>query len=142
MKNLKLALFAVMLPLLVSCSSGADKLVKVDLGPIPYSIEVPGEIAEQLFVENMVTSTPNEYTRQVKGLERDDGSLRVAVKAGVLVIAVRSTRSNRECGVEHWQRVKPCDDQPGAHGLHVWKLPSLSKECHPCSPVSLPFRRS
>jgi len=64
LKNLKLLMVAVMMPLLVSCSSGADKLVKVDLGPIPYSIEVPGEIADQLFVENMVTSTPNEYTRQ------------------------------------------------------------------------------
>ena len=39
-------------------------MVKVNLAPVPYSIEVPAEIAKHLSVENMVTSTPNEYTNQ------------------------------------------------------------------------------
>ena len=39
-------------------------MVKVNLAPVPYSIEVPAEIAKHLSVENMVTSTPNEFTNQ------------------------------------------------------------------------------
>ena len=41
-------------------------MVKVNLAPVPYSIEVPAEIAKHLSVENMVTSTPNEFTKQAQ----------------------------------------------------------------------------
>jgi hypothetical protein len=41
-------------------------MVKVSLAPVPYSIEVPAEIAKHLSVENMVTSTPNEFTKQAQ----------------------------------------------------------------------------
>jgi len=38
----------------------------VNLAPVPYSIEVPAEIAKHLSVENMVTNTPNEFTNQAR----------------------------------------------------------------------------
>jgi hypothetical protein len=41
-------------------------MVKVNLAPVPYSIEVPAEIAKHLSVENMVTSTPSEFTNQAQ----------------------------------------------------------------------------
>ncbi len=41
-------------------------MVKVNLAPVPYSIEVPAKIAKHLSVENMVTSTPNEFTIQAR----------------------------------------------------------------------------
>ena len=41
-------------------------MVKVSLAPVPYSIEVSAEIAKHLSIENMVTSTPNEFTNQAQ----------------------------------------------------------------------------
>ena len=41
-------------------------MVEVNLAPVPYSIEVPVEIAKHLSVENMVTNTPNEFTNQAR----------------------------------------------------------------------------
>jgi hypothetical protein len=39
-------------------------MVKVNLAPVPYSIEVPAEIAKHLSIENMVISAPSEFTNQ------------------------------------------------------------------------------
>ena len=64
MKRLKFGLFPALLLLLASCSNDSQAMVKVNLAPVPYSIEVPAEIAKHLSVENMVTSTPNEFTNQ------------------------------------------------------------------------------
>jgi hypothetical protein len=64
LKLLKFGLFPTLLLLLASCSNDSQAIVKVNLAPVPYSIEVPAEIAKHLCVENMVTSTPNEYTNQ------------------------------------------------------------------------------
>jgi hypothetical protein len=41
-------------------------MVKVNLAPVPYSIEVPAEIAKHLSIENMVTSAPSEFTNQAQ----------------------------------------------------------------------------
>ena len=41
-------------------------MVKVNLAPVPYSIEVPAEIAKHLSIENMVTSAPSEFTNQAR----------------------------------------------------------------------------
>jgi hypothetical protein len=41
-------------------------MVKVSLAPVPYSIEVPAEIAKHLSIENMVTNTPSEFTNQAQ----------------------------------------------------------------------------
>jgi len=38
----------------------------VDLYPVPYSLEVPEEIAQHLSIANMVTDTPNEYTKDAE----------------------------------------------------------------------------
>ena len=64
MKLLKFGLLPALLLLLASCSNDSRAIVEVNLAPVPYSIEVPAEIAKHLSVENMVTSTPNEYTNQ------------------------------------------------------------------------------
>ena len=57
----------------------------MSLAPVPYSIEVPAEIAKHLSIENMVTSTPNEFTNQAQeagaiaqvyiNYRADDGSM-------------------------------------------------------------------
>jgi hypothetical protein len=41
-------------------------MVKVNLAPVPYSVEVPAEIAKHLSIENMVTSAPSEFTNQAR----------------------------------------------------------------------------
>ena len=66
MKRLKFGLFPALFLLLASCSNDSQAMVKVNLAPVPYSIEVPAEIAKHLSVENMVTSTPNEFTNQAR----------------------------------------------------------------------------
>ena len=66
MKRLKFGLVPALLLLLASCSNDSPAMVKVSLAPVPYSIEVPAEIAKHLSVENMVTSTPNEFTKQAQ----------------------------------------------------------------------------
>jgi hypothetical protein len=66
LKRLKFGLFPALLLLLASCSNDSQAMVKVNLAPVPYSIEVPAEIAKHLSVENMVTNTPNEFTNQAR----------------------------------------------------------------------------
>jgi hypothetical protein len=66
LKRLKFGLIPALLLLLTSCSNDSQAMVKVSLAPVPYSIEVPAEIAKHLSVENMVTSTPNEFTKQAQ----------------------------------------------------------------------------
>ena len=41
-------------------------MVKVNLAPVPYSIEVPAEVAKHLSIENMITSAPSEFTNQAR----------------------------------------------------------------------------
>ena len=66
MKLLKFGFIPVLLLLLASCSNDSQAMVEVNLAPVPYSIQVPAEIAKHLSVENMVTSTPNEFTNQAR----------------------------------------------------------------------------
>ena len=66
MKRLKVLVIPTFLLVLASCSNTSSAIEKVDLSPVPYSIEVPAEIAKYLSVENMVTSTPNEFTQQAE----------------------------------------------------------------------------
>jgi len=66
LKLLKFGLLPALLLLLASCSNDSRAIVEVNLAPVPYSIEVPAEIAKHLSVENMVTNTPNEFTNQAR----------------------------------------------------------------------------
>ena len=66
MKLLKFGLIPALLLLLAACSNDSQAIIKVNLAPVPYSIEVPAEIAKHLSIENMVTSTPNEFTNQAQ----------------------------------------------------------------------------
>jgi hypothetical protein len=63
---LKFGLIPALLLLLTSCSNDSQAMVKVNLAPVPYSIEVPAEIAKHLSIENMVTSAPSEFTNQAR----------------------------------------------------------------------------
>ena len=85
MNQLKFGLIPALLLLLASCSNDSPAMVKVNLAPVPYSIEVPAEIAKHLSIENMVTSTSNEFTNQAQeagaiaqvyiNYKADDGSM-------------------------------------------------------------------
>jgi hypothetical protein len=66
LKRLKIGLIPALLLLLASCSNDSPAMVKVNLAPVPYSIEVPAEIAKHLSIENMVTNTPSEFTNQAR----------------------------------------------------------------------------
>jgi hypothetical protein len=66
LKRLKFGLIPALLLLLTSCSNDSQAMVKVNLAPVPYSIEVPAEIAKHLSIENMVTSAPSEFTNQAQ----------------------------------------------------------------------------
>ena len=59
-----LGLLPIIIFFLSSCSFSSQKIIKVDLYPIPYSIEVPAEIAQHLSIENMVSNTPNVFTKE------------------------------------------------------------------------------
>jgi hypothetical protein len=66
LKLLKFGLLPALLLFLASCSNDSQAMVEVNLAPVPYSIQVPAEIANHLSVENMVTNTPNEFTNQAR----------------------------------------------------------------------------
>jgi hypothetical protein len=66
LKRLKFGLIPALLLFLTSCSNDSQATVKVNLAPVPYSIEVPAEIAKHLSIENMVSSTPSEFTNQAR----------------------------------------------------------------------------
>jgi hypothetical protein len=66
LKQLKFGLIPALLLLLASCSNDSQAMLKVSLAPVPYSIEVPAEIAKHLSIENMVTSAPSEFTNQAR----------------------------------------------------------------------------
>ena len=63
---LKISSITIISLLLASCSNEPETNVKINLNPIPYSIEVPREIAKRLSIENMITTSPNEFTEQAK----------------------------------------------------------------------------
>ena len=63
---LKISSITIISLLLASCSNEPETNVKINLNPIPYSIEVPREIAKRLSIENMLTTSPNEFTEQAK----------------------------------------------------------------------------
>jgi len=66
MNCFRLGLVTILIFFLTSCSFSSQKIIKVDLYPIPYYIEVPADIARHLTVENMDTNSQNEYTKQAK----------------------------------------------------------------------------
>ena len=79
------ALISSLLLALTSCSSNSQDLVKINLAPAPYTIQVPSEIAKHLSIENMAADTANGFSAQAKAAgaiaqvrinyTADDGSL-------------------------------------------------------------------
>jgi hypothetical protein len=66
LKRLNFGLIPLLLLLLAACSNEVPAMIKVDLAPIPYSLEVPAEIANRLSVENVMASTPNQFANQAR----------------------------------------------------------------------------
>jgi len=67
-RNLKPIIFTTLgvFLLLLSYSNISNRSIDVNLAPAPYSIKVPAEIAKHLSIENMITSTPSEFTNQAQ----------------------------------------------------------------------------
>ena len=67
-RNLKPIIFTTLgvFLLLLSYSNISNRSIDVNLAPVPYSIKVPAEIAKHLSIENMITSTPSEFTNQAQ----------------------------------------------------------------------------
>ena len=63
-KLLKISSIPVLILLLTSYSNTSQTMVKLDLSPVPYLLEVPSKIAKHLSIENMITNIPNEFTNQ------------------------------------------------------------------------------
>ena len=63
---IRVALISSLLQALTSCSSNSQDMVKINLAPAPYTIQVPSEIAKLLTIENMATDTANEFSAQAK----------------------------------------------------------------------------
>lgn len=66
MPRIKLVLIPALLLALSACANSSQEMVNISLGPAPYTIQVPSDIAKHLSVENMALDTANEFTAQAK----------------------------------------------------------------------------
>ena len=62
----RLLLIPVLLMALSSCANSSPEMVSVSLAPVPYSIQVPSEIAKHLSVEDMALDTSSEFSGQAR----------------------------------------------------------------------------
>jgi hypothetical protein len=63
---MKLFLTAVLALVLSGCANSSPEMVSVSLAPVPYSIQVPSEIAKHLSVEDMALDTSSEFSGQAR----------------------------------------------------------------------------
>lgn len=64
--RIKFALIIGLLLALSGCANSSQKMVSISLAPIPYSIQVPSDIAKHLSVEDMGLDTSNEFSGQAR----------------------------------------------------------------------------
>ena len=62
MLRMKLFLTAVLALVLSGCANSSPEMVSISLAPVPYSIQVPSDIAKHLSVEDMALDTSNEFS--------------------------------------------------------------------------------
>ena len=63
---MKLFLTAVLALVLSGCANSSPEMVSISLAPVPYSIQVPSEIAKHLSVEDMALDTSSEFSGQAR----------------------------------------------------------------------------
>jgi hypothetical protein len=64
--RIKFALITVLSLALSGCANSSPEMVSISLAPVPYSIQVPSEIAKHLSVEDMALDTSSEFTAQAQ----------------------------------------------------------------------------
>ena len=62
----KLFLIPVLALVLSSCAISSEESVEISLAPVPYSIQVPSDIAKHLSVEDMALDTSSEFSEQAR----------------------------------------------------------------------------
>ena len=62
----KLFLIPVLALVLSSCAISSEESVEISLAPVPYSIQVPSDIAKHLSVEDMALDTSSEFSGQAR----------------------------------------------------------------------------
>ena len=66
MLRIKFVLVTVLSLALSGCANSSPEMVSFSLAPVPYSIQVPSEIAKHLSVEDMSLDTSSEFTAQAR----------------------------------------------------------------------------
>lgn len=66
MLRIKLSLITALALALSGCANSSPEMVSFSLAPVPYSIQVPSEIAKHLSVEDMALDTSNEFSAQAR----------------------------------------------------------------------------
>lgn len=66
MLRIKLSLITALALVLSGCANSSKEMVSVSLAPVPYSIQVPSEIAKHLSVEDMALDTSSEFSGQAR----------------------------------------------------------------------------
>ena len=64
--RIKFVLITALLLAFSGCANSSPEMVNISLAPVPYSIQVPSEIAKHLMVEDMALDTSNEFTSQAR----------------------------------------------------------------------------
>ena len=66
MKRIMTLLIPVLVLTMSACANNPETAGELSLAPVPYSINVPTEIAKHLSVEDMALDSSNEFTAQAK----------------------------------------------------------------------------
>ena len=66
MFRIKFVLITALILALSGCANSSQEMVSISLAPVPYSIQVPSEIAKHLSVEDMALDTSNEFSAQAR----------------------------------------------------------------------------
>jgi hypothetical protein len=64
--RIKLSLITALALALSGCTNSSPEMVSISLAPVPYSIQVPSEIAKHLSVEDMALDTSSEFSGQAR----------------------------------------------------------------------------
>ena len=66
LSRIKFSLITALALALSGCANSSQEMVSFSLAPVPYSIQVPSEIAKHLSVEDMALDTSSEFSGQAR----------------------------------------------------------------------------
>ena len=66
MFRIKFVLITALILALSGCANSSQEMVSISLAPVPYSIQLPSEIAKHISVEDMALDTSNEFSAQAR----------------------------------------------------------------------------